>query len=271
MPIETYPDQVEPHDENATIWRFTSLERFRDLIETSELYFCRADLFSNDEREGLPPEEYLKLLGLSPLDLRDRQQLLNQIGSGAQFRESFYVSCWHLFEEETCKMWKEYAEDGVAICSRYRLLRTALDRFPDRSFLGLMRYGPRHLLHPQPARWNAFRFIMSKRAEYAAEREVRALLWITDSLICANRHIDEGGRAHPRPLTPPPLDRVLEGHRRKVNLNELLTEIVVTPWGSSRVFHEICSLTKSWNCEVPVRRSDLAPYRDLLPHQPIAP
>ena len=65
------------------------LNRFRNLMETAELYFCRADLFSNDKREGLPPEEYLTALGLSPLELRDRQQLANAMGSTAQFREAF--------------------------------------------------------------------------------------------------------------------------------------------------------------------------------------
>lgn len=55
--IENYPDQLEP-EQAATIWRFINMRKFRDLMETTEFYFCRADLFP-DEREGLPPEEYL--------------------------------------------------------------------------------------------------------------------------------------------------------------------------------------------------------------------
>lgn len=43
---------------------------------------------------------------------------------------------------------------------------------------------------------------------------------------------------HPRPLTAPP-DRVLKGHRRKVDLRASVTEIVVTPWASSTTFAEI--------------------------------
>lgn len=63
------------------------LEKFRDLMTTGELYFCRADLFTNDVREGLPPEEYLPAFGLHPLDVLDRQQLCHHIGSDAQFRK----------------------------------------------------------------------------------------------------------------------------------------------------------------------------------------
>ena len=166
-------------------------------------------------------------------------------------------------------MWKDYGEDGVAICSRYNLLKTALDNLADRSFLGLVHYGYNHLVHPSAARWNTLRFVMSKRMQYADEREVRALLWIIDPHGGGNRHIDDDGRVHPFPLTPPP-DRVLSGHRRKVDLNELLTEIVVTPWVTSASFDEICSLVKAQNYRGVVRRSDLAPYRDLLPHHPVA-
>jgi hypothetical protein len=75
VPLESYPDQLEPENQDAVIWRFMETAKFRDLMRTGELYFCRADLFASDEREGLPPEEYVPILGLNPLDLRHRQEL----------------------------------------------------------------------------------------------------------------------------------------------------------------------------------------------------
>ena len=136
--IENYPDQLEPENQDATIWCFINMRKFRDLMETTELYFCRADLFP-DEREGLPPEEFLATFGLDPLDVNDRRQLLNHIGSDAQFREGFYVNCWYLFRDETVQMWKEYADEGVAITSQYRLLESALNAMSDRAYIGLVR------------------------------------------------------------------------------------------------------------------------------------
>jgi hypothetical protein len=62
MAVETYPDQLEPENQDIAIWRFMNMAKFRDLIATGELYFSRADLFANDEREGFPPEEYLPVL-----------------------------------------------------------------------------------------------------------------------------------------------------------------------------------------------------------------
>jgi hypothetical protein len=258
MPTEAYPDQIEPKDQQTAIWRFMNLKKFRDLMATRELYFCRADRFA-DESEGLPPEEYLPILGLNPLDLKERRQIDDSIGCAAHFRESFYVNCWHLFREETAKMWEDYGRDGVAICSRYGLLKSGLGSMSDRSFLGLVRYGSKHLTG-----WNVLRFITTKQAKYADEREVRAFLWIIDPHAGVNRHIDAESRIHTRPLTPPP-DRVLPGQRRTVDLWALLTQIVVSPWASSEDFDGILQIVKNYGFTIPVRHSELSQYRRFLP------
>ena len=59
MPIESYFSQLEP-PEDAEIWRFMPLHRFEDLMANEELFFCRADLFTQDENEGIPPEDYVR-------------------------------------------------------------------------------------------------------------------------------------------------------------------------------------------------------------------
>ena len=261
MGLETYPDQLEPQDHDVAIWRFMNMRKFRDLITTTELYFCRADLFANDEHEGLPPGEYLATMGLNPFDINERQRLLHTIGSDAQFREGFYINCWHLFREETCKMWKAYSDDGVAICSRYSLLKSALSTMSDRAYLGLVRYGAQHLIGQ---RYNIFRLITTKRIQYAAEQEVRAFLWIMDPHAGGNRHIDADNRIHPLPLTPPP-PSVLRGHRRRVDLGTLITDIIVSPWASSTTCDQVKQFVHDNGYTISVRISDLSRYQALLP------
>jgi hypothetical protein len=259
MGIETYVDQLEPQNQDAVIWRFINMPKFRDLMTTAELYFCRADLF-RDEREGLPPEEYLATFGLNPYDVNDRRELLNHLGSDAQFREAFYVNCWYLFSEETSQMWKEYGSEGVAITSRYQLLKSALNAMSDRAYIGLVQYGAQHLIGERD---NLFRNITTKRIEYAHEREVRAFLWIMDPHAGINRHYDENNRVHPLPLTPPP-DYVSEGERRKVDLQTLVTEIVVSPRASSAAVDEVKKVVSDAGYKIPVRQSELARYAAFL-------
>jgi hypothetical protein len=260
MGIEIYVDQLEPPNQDAVIWRFINMAKFRDLMTTAELYFCRADLFQ-DEREGLPPEEYLATFGLSPYDVDDRRELLNHIGSDAQFREAFYVNCWYLFGEETSQMWKEYCQEGVAISSRYRLLKSALNAMSYRAYIGLVRYGSHHLIGK---RANLFRNITTKRIKYAHEQEVRAFLWIIDPHASINRHYDEDNRVHPVPLTPPP-DYVSKGERRKVDLQALVTEVIVSPWASSTTVDEIRKVVSDAGYKIPIRQSELARYAAFLP------
>jgi len=260
MPVEMFTDGLEPRDKEATIWRFMNLVRFKDLMSTGELYFCRADLF-DDESEGLPPEDYIHVLGLNPLDIRDRQKLNHDLGSIAQFREGFFINCWHLFTEEAAKMWQEYGKDrdGVAVVSRYSLLRSALDSCEGRPHLGQVRYGSKHLTG-----WNIQRFITTKREKYAHEREVRAALWIPDEFAGINRHFDENNMPHPRPLTEPP-DRVPKGQRRKVDLNVLLTGIVVSPWAADTTLSNVERIIREGGGSIPVPWSELTRFKQFLP------
>jgi hypothetical protein len=258
MPVEPYYYQLEPPNQDASIWRFMSLEKFHDLIDSGKLYFCRADLF-NDEREGLPPQEFLMRFGLSPLDLHDRQQLTDHIGIGAQSREEFYVSCWHLFDEERLEMWKNYGKDGVAICSRYSLLKSALDAMPDRAFMGLVRYDSSYMI-----RANVLSYITNKRAKYADEQEVRAFLWILDPNRGGNRHIDAEGRVHPHVTEPPP-DSVSKGEKRAVDLDKLITQVVVAPWASTALVSEVEETVKTSGHTIPVIQSVFARYKQFLP------
>lgn len=94
------------------------------------------------------------------------------------------------------------------------------------------------------------------------------MLWIIDPLASGNRHLDADGRPHSVP--PPPPDRVLKGHRRRVNLGELLAGIVVTPWASSSTFDEVNRLVRDHGFAIPVRPSELTRYQALLPERPEA-
>lgn len=156
---------------------FFRYDYFVDLIRSSELYLTRSDLFS-DEHEGLPPEEYVRAVcknmepGYDPDDT---------IGNLVQDKEAYFISCWHLFDTETAKMWHGYGKDGVAICSRYRRLKSALNSMSDRAFLGLVRYALDHV------GFNILRFITTKRPEFRDEREVRALIWKPEWAVRARK------------------------------------------------------------------------------------
>ncbi|MGE5053689.1 MAG: hypothetical protein ACM3WP_05945 [Acidobacteriota bacterium] len=257
MPVEQFRFVQQPEDPEAVIWRFMRLWKFQDLVATSELYFCRSDRLG-DDNEGLPPAGFMPDLGLNPQDVHDALKLDHHIEAIAEHRECYFVNCWYLAAEPTAAMWQKYGKDGVAIASRYSLLKRALDAGKDRAFVGVVRYGSDHLR----GRWNLMRFIFSKREEFAHEQELRALLYFPDEFKNEGRYVDEKGIPHRRPLTDPP-DTAPKFKRLAVDLRPLITEIEISPWASDDTFTEAQRLARA-NCDAPVRWSPLNQFKELI-------
>ena len=228
-------------------------------MTTRELHFCRADLLG-DDNEGLPPESIVPDLNLNPLDVRDALTIDHYIGVLAQRRRSSFVNCWYLSTEPTAAMWQEYGEQGVAIASRYCLLKATLDSGKDRGLLGLVRYGVSHL---KGRSFNVLRFISTKREEFAHEKEVRALLWFPDECGGDTWHFDEKNIPHRRPLTEAPAS-LPKFKRLPVDLGCLITEIQLSPWASDATFAEVNRMATVTNLAVPIRWSDLAQHKNLI-------
>lgn len=258
MPVYSYFDNLEPDNPNAEIWRFIPFKFFEDLMATEELHFTRADRFCQDEQEGIPPENYIRhVMGLRRYDPEGETTLNHHLGSLAQDREWFYVICWQLFRSETFEMWKKFGEFGVALCSTYAKLKACLDGMLDKTHLGVMRYGERRLY--ETGRVNILQFINTKREQYETEQEVRAIVECPDPFDGGNRHFDLNNIPHPRPL--------LENHRhhwvhdfkrRRIDVNALLTGVVVSPFAESSTLAKAKQWAEVRNHEYDIRRSILA-------------
>jgi hypothetical protein len=253
MPLERYPqDDLQPGSDDSVIWRFMCFNRFVELMHTGELYFCRSDKFE-DEHEGLPTEEYARYVCAS---MGPGHDLDNTIGNLVQDKEGYFISCWYLFDHETARMWGKYGKGGVAVCSRYGLLKATLDAMPDRAMLGLVRYSFDHV------GFNILRFITTKRPEFADEREVRALIWKPE-WAGNDRHIDLNNKFHRKPLTAPP-PHVLPGLRRAVNLPALVEGIVVSPEANPGTLEEIKQLVNKLGYSIPVQESSFTRYPHVV-------
>src|ERR1039457_1925113 len=143
MPVLPYYSQKEaPSD--AVIWRFMDVRKLRDLMANQQLYFRRADLY-DDQSEGLPREQYVRrVLGLDPYDIKDQVALNNHLGSLAQSREMHFITCWQLFRKEDLAIWEQYGHNGVAVTSRYGLLKESLASIPDETHIGLIQRSEEH-------------------------------------------------------------------------------------------------------------------------------
>jgi hypothetical protein len=151
-----------------------------------------------------------------------------------------YVSCWHVNEHESGAMWKLYTTMQEAICIRtsYARLGRAL---PDEVFLGLVRY----LDYDNDVIdfGNGLNYIMHKRLSFAHEREARAAIW-TRAAISSHRY---NVRA---PVNPP-------GFGVKVDLNEIIQEVYVSPASKPPLLDTITALINDYGLRAPVKQSEV--------------
>jgi hypothetical protein len=208
MPVETHPSCPQPSDDKTKVWRFMDLAKFLDLIHNDTLHFTRLDQFP-DFYEGTAFGEHLwnirKTFDTKVIELYDAIRKRN--------RAQFYANSWHLSNNEPAWMWRQYSTAGVdvAICSEYWQLKSVLDSAKERLFLGLVQYEP----PSRPGPIQPFDFVMSKRSNFEAEKEVRVLFWRDD--------VD--------PLTP--IDELHKGLstfvKVKIIPQNLIEEVVLAP------------------------------------------
>jgi hypothetical protein len=79
-----------------------------------------------------------------------------------------------------------------------------------------------------------------------------------DPMAGGNRHFGPNNFPHSRPLETNPLHEwVADGKRRRINLLDLLTAVVVSPWANDAVYTEVEDWTKSIAANLTVHRSRL--------------
>ena len=260
MPIVPHEACSEPPSDTV-ICRFVDFRKFRDLFANEEFYFRRTDLFKEvDPNEALPPDDYIRRVrGLTKYDLHDELALNNDQASNRQFSEMRYIQCWQIFEDETLDMWARYG-GGVAVFSRFDLLRHALDSMLDEIQVGLVRYG-----NEGPSRYNLVNFLFMKRKHFDKERELRTVLTCCDPMGGNNRHFGLDGFPNREPLDNenPLHEWVHEYKRRRIDLKALVTEVRLSPWATKEEIEEVDTWFKAKRFTCPVSRSDLT-----SPHTP---
>ncbi len=90
------------------------------------------------------------------------------------FREGYFVSCWHLNQNENYAMWDIFTNnlESVAIKTTYENLGNSLPSFPY-MFMGLVRYID--YKYEKLDSMNVLDYIMHKRIGHEYEREVRVV------------------------------------------------------------------------------------------------
>lgn len=228
-----HPAFVDPQNSNLKLWRYTQPDKLFHLLESSKLYFCRADYFQKEDvfEGSFPRLEYEYQCKRN--NGKETSRRLYQINS-----KDTFINCWHLSQYESLAMWKLYAKDekGIAIQTTVADFKDSFENSDRTIYAGKVDYinydtdtfykesGHKYLL------MNAFSLFIHKRKIYSYENEYRA--------ICRD---SQGSK--------------LNGVFIQVNLNKLIHQIFLSPFATEREYKEITNKLEKIKLQIPIRFS----------------
>jgi hypothetical protein len=228
------------------------LAKFISLLQTSSLYFCRAD-FLGDPLEGsittpmfedarntlaeLAKEAKEQGSGDLPEDWEEKVRA-HQTDVRRGHLNTTFVNCWHLNEAESAAMWKLHSSstESISIQSRFDLLCAQL---PEKCYVGKVNY--KDYSTDQFESGNFLAPCIHKRISFEHEREVRAVMLQFEEL--------HGPEAVSR--------QKAGGFSVPVDLGLLIETIRVNPESPKWLFDIVQNLVSKYALKIPVLQSDL--------------
>ena len=140
-----HPAFPQPHHPDVALWRYLDYSKFEWLLESKRLFMPSAE-FLGEPLEGTEPVGnsiwWREKARLAETDkqreiIQRNQEKLSAFAKA--FRNHYYVSCWHMNENENNRMWHEYTKspESVAVKTTYSELHALL---PDYIEIGVVRY-----------------------------------------------------------------------------------------------------------------------------------
>lgn len=193
MPIYDHPCLI-PVNDNLSIWRYLDFYKFKSLLETSSLFFCRADKFSDPFEGSLPARvaenriNFFKHVdSIHGNEFDETSARLNIEGLGDRHmktKQATVINCWHINDTESDAMWRLYLKDneGVAIQSNISRIKETISCVTESIGMSKVRYLNYendiwyHEIDYPITTYNTLTPLVHKRIEFSQENEFRLLM-----------------------------------------------------------------------------------------------
>lgn len=220
-----------PHG-NTIIWRYMSIDKFLDLLISSQLFFSNLTKVS-DKYEGTVYDKNFesevrnlnnsKNNGFDEIDLEHERKRVELL------KNYTLINCWTMKRHESYALWKIYGanQSSIAIKSTVSNLKDSINNssqdFDEKIFISKVKYQQK--LDDSFSRIDA---TITKKQFYDFESELRMIIF--------NFPVSEGGYNVPYDIT--------SGRKINVNLDKLINEIYLSPF-LRKTYHENIKLVIS--------------------------
>ena len=268
-------DGINPPNDEDILWRYTSFEKFVNLLDTESLFFTRADKFE-DPYEGFIPQSIMDAYIQYLNSITNDNMVSKIISENEASRKYVMCNCWHQNVVESMAMWEKYhmRNSGVAIKTTMEKMKNSLTS-EHSIYIGMMEYiydntdddqymqnflQSETILSKKLTYFPYFR----KRKEYEHEQEVRLIVDIDPFVMDALND-----------QTVETVDTFLEiglpdicdiGMPFNIEVNELIDEVIVSPYAEDWITETVRSVVQKFGFNFEVNPSTLlnAPAQDEI-------
>ncbi|MBS0496627.1 MAG: hypothetical protein JSR51_03140 [Proteobacteria bacterium] len=176
---KTYQALTKPSNSLQQLWRYFPISRFREFLNSEELFFCHLP-FLSDGLEGTLTRRSRKQLCNWHVSQGNNNlvSIENAVTEYEKLSKQFYVNCWHMNNSESHLMWKAYADRGFAIQTTFERIQASFDMFPGFISGGIVNYID--FERDATALGNVFYHAVTKDLPYRDEKEFRLINWPHD-------------------------------------------------------------------------------------------
>lgn len=256
-----------------TILRYLSKEKFKWLLSDNGIYVASA-FAQSDIKEGVFDHTIVSTIlkhdGRLPLEDNQWESFDNMSFDMMEInRKESYLTSWYLGNEETSKMWSEYAKDGIILVSNtYKLMDTLPQPLTHAASFYEIIYDDNKKRH------SLYDSLKYKSKEFYYENEFRLVIDLGEYSIFTGYEKEIFGEAFvgdlPSYKSPEitscmsqksieqahsVIAKKANGYIIKFDLNQLLTEIRLNPNYSKEEESEIRNLCADNGLLVPIKDS----------------
>jgi hypothetical protein len=253
MPIIKDTAPVFSSDEKTLISKYIDLTKFLSLLSTKALFFCRLDKLE-DQFEGTTAKKNFDLriqwykqtnhYMQTPLN---NEQILQQVEEMYEYekkvKEVNCVCCWNKADNESAALWKIYSDfgKGIMIKSSVKNLVKSFENTPESIRLSAIKYLDYE--NELMLDGNSMYPITHKQIAYKYEEEIRLIYEVDFPQIGKTYDWNK--------------EEIKEGKLLKVDLENLIDEIIIGPYSPHWMINLVSDLAKKYGLEKPVTKSKL--------------
>lgn len=255
-----HPALIQPNEDDS-IWRYMSLDKFESSIKKKAIFFCRVDRFSDPFEGSIPikeaayriisQEEISNFYGNS-FDKNGAEENIKALAeTHKKFKKATIVNCWHINENESDGMWRLYlkSNEGVAIKSTVAKIIKSFEKTKENIYISKVRYIDYdkdvwfHKIDYPCRSYNFLTPIVHKRIEFSHEAEMRLIFSILEAESDEKFWIKQ---------------EFEKGIFISVDMELLIEEIVLPPTSDSYVENKVKDILAKYGLNKVVRRSKLS-------------